>query len=127
MELVEGLVKGLKSVALDDAVEGAERRRDRCAALVDGDLEERARSTWAEVVSEEKGEDHEQRQGKAEHDRNQQQHIPALTQWHNQDEGAQRNGGGPDGVIGVGNFRPQQQKAQCGREQQDGEERNSGG
>lgn len=78
------------------------------------------------MVSEEKGEDHEQRQGKAEHDRNQQQHIPALAQWHNQVEGfgflmvfgAQRNGGGPDGVIGIGNFRPQQHKSQCGREQQ---------
>jgi len=49
---MEGLVKGLEGVALDDAVEGAESRRDRRAgaAPVDWDREGPARSTWAEVL-----------------------------------------------------------------------------
>ncbi|KAK3154775.1 hypothetical protein QOZ80_2BG0194940 [Eleusine coracana subsp. coracana] len=123
---MEGLVEGLEGVAIDE-VERAETRRDRRAAEEDGDREERSRSTWAEVVSEEKGEDQERIWGQAEHERKQQQHVPVSTQLHSQDEGGERNGQGCDGATGTGNFRLQQQATECGREQQDGEERSSGG
>lgn len=46
---MEGLVKGLEGVAIDE-VEGTETWRDRGACPVDGDREERSRSTWAEVL-----------------------------------------------------------------------------
>ncbi|CAO2039899.1 unnamed protein product [Urochloa humidicola] len=125
---MEGLVKGLERVALDDAVEGAEARRDRRegAAPVDGDREDRARSTWAEVVSEEKGGDQEGRWERVEHGKKQQQHIPTPTKWHNQDEGGEVMGGESDGATG-GIGRLQLQASQCGTERQDGQERNSGG
>ncbi|KAL6634844.1 hypothetical protein ACP70R_027515 [Stipagrostis hirtigluma subsp. patula] len=78
----------------------------------------------AMVVSEEKGEDQERRWGEAEQDRKQ-QHIPKRTQLHNQDEGDERNGRGSDGATGISYCKPQQQTAQCGREQQGGEERDN--
>ncbi|RLN09482.1 poly(U)-specific endoribonuclease-B-like [Panicum miliaceum] len=121
---MEGLVKGLEGVALDDAVEGAEARRDRRAgaALVDGDGEDRARSTWAEVASEEKRGGQERRWESVEHDRKQQQRIPAPTQWHNQDEGGEMMDGGSDGTTGIGNSGPRLQTSQCGTERQHSEE-----
>ncbi|CAL5020585.1 unnamed protein product [Urochloa decumbens] len=125
---MEGLVKGLEGVALDDAVEGAEARRDRRAgaAPVDGDREDRARSTWAEVVSEEKEEDQERRWESVEHDRKQ-QHKPAPAQWHNQGEGSEMMSGGSDGATAIDKGRPQLQTPQCGTERQDQQERSSGG
>jgi len=118
---MEGLVKGLEGVALDDAVEGAESRRDRRAgaAPVDGDREGPARSTWAEVASEEKPGGQERRWESVEHVRKQQQqHIPAPTQWHNQDEGGEMTGGGSDGATGIGNSGLRLQSSQCGSERQ---------
>ncbi|CAN6245345.1 unnamed protein product [Urochloa humidicola] len=127
---MEGLVKGLEGVALDDAVEGIEARRDRRtgAVPVDGDREDGARSTWAEVVSEDKGGDQEGRWESVEHDRKQQQQRkPAPAKWHNQDEGGEVMGGESDGTTGIGNGRAQLQTSQCGTEQQNGQEKNSGG
>ncbi|GJM86308.1 hypothetical protein PR202_ga02157 [Eleusine coracana subsp. coracana] len=118
---MEGLVKGLEGVAIDE-VERAETRRGRRAAEEDGDREERSRSTWAEVVSEEKGEDQERIWGQAEHERKQKQHVPVSTQLHSQDKEGERNGQGCDGATGTGNFRLQQQASECGREQQHSEE-----
>ncbi|XP_039790741.1 poly(U)-specific endoribonuclease-B-like isoform X2 [Panicum virgatum] len=118
---MEGLVKGLEGVALGDAVEGAESRRDRRAgaAPVDWDREGPARSTWAEVASEEKRGAQERGWESVEHDRKQQQqHIPAPTQWHNQDEGGEMMGGGSDGATGIGHSGQRLQTSQCGTERQ---------
>ncbi|KAL6651135.1 hypothetical protein ACP70R_010060 [Stipagrostis hirtigluma subsp. patula] len=144
---MEGLIKGLVHVAIDaveDAVRGhgddeeaPPRRRSPHRAAPDADEEEdrdeRARSTWAEVVSDQKGSepDHERRDHRhsgrdkrqeGEEDegwervdgRRQQQQHSAASAWQNQYEGEDMRDGG--------SRRPQQQHQEPAyrRQQQDG-------
>ncbi|TVU15018.1 hypothetical protein EJB05_38523 [Eragrostis curvula] len=146
---MEGLIKGLVQVAID-AVEGAGRDRDgdndeaprrrapnRHAADEEEDRDERARSTWAEVVSGEQDDDrqdhrtsgrdkrHERREDdgweRADGRRQQEQHHTASGAWQNQYSGEDRRGGG--------SRRPQQQQQQAPayrRQQQEGERTGDG-
>lgn len=144
---MEGLIRGLVQVAID-AVEGAPRDRDdgdegrrrhRPAPDAQEDRDERERSTWAEVVSEEKGGEleeerrghrnsrREERQDRREDEgwervegRKQQQHPSAGGAWHSQYEGEDRRDGGSRRP-------PPQQAPAYRRQQQEGEERNDGG
>lgn len=142
---MEGLIKGLVKVAID-AVEGAPRERDdggdearRSHRPARDDQEEeegreqRDRSTWAEVVSDQKGgEPEEERRGPR----------PARTEERRNDEGWEKVGGrqqqqhpSADGDFrsqgedrrGGGSRPPQQQAAGYRRQQQEREERNDGG
>ncbi|XP_062226301.1 uncharacterized protein LOC133924672 [Phragmites australis] len=154
---MEGLIKGLVQVAID-AVEGAAgerdhgddeapRRRAPHRAAPDAEEEEeedrneRSRSTWAEVVGNQKGcetdyerRDHrnsgrEKRQERREDEawesvdgrKQQQPHHSAASAWQNQYEGEDRRDGG--------DRRPQQQQQAPAyrRQQQEGERINDGG